>query len=188
MREGGYKTNSWKKFKDEFNYTFRTLANYGYAVFFLGHQKESVDEETGKIIIRPAISPKSAAQIIEGMADIYGYAHQKSGHNMSVLTLRHEDETISCGGRIKYLPNEIEMSYENLTTAMKDAIEKEAMEHNNEFITEEKDTITEFKEYDYNFKALCYYDNSLEYVVTNGSDIIKNLINLNFITKWSINS
>lgn len=149
MGEGGYKTNSWKKFKDEFNYTFRTLANYGYAVFFLGHQKESVDEETGKIIIRPAISPKSAAQIIEGMADIYGYAHQKSGHNMSVLTLRHEDETISCGGRIKYLPNEIEMSYENLTTAMKDAIEKEAMEHNNEFITEEKDTITEFKEYDY---------------------------------------
>ena len=36
----------------------------------------------------------------------------------------------------------------------------------------------EFKEYDYNFKALCYYDNSLEYVVTNGSDMIKNLINL----------
>ena len=149
MGEGGYKTNSWKKFKDEFNYTFRTLANYGYAVFFLGHQKESVDEETGKIIIRPAISPKSAAQIIEGMADIYGYAHQKSGHNMSVLTLRHEDETISCGGRIKYLPNEIEMSYDNLVEAIRNAIDKEALEHGNQYVTDEREAAVNVVTYDY---------------------------------------
>ena len=149
MGEGGYKTNSWKKFKDEFNYTFRTLANYGYAVFFLGHQKESVDEETGKIIIRPAISPKSAAQIIEGMADIYGYAHQVAADQMSVLTLRDPSGAIECGCRFKYIPNEITLSYDNLVNAITNAIEKEAAEHDGKYVTEERIKAVEAPTYDH---------------------------------------
>lgn len=144
----------WSAFKDEFNDVFRGLTRLGYAVFFIGHAKEqSIDNNDGTdnshMVIRPALS-NSTRGVIEGMADIYGYAHQKSAGKMSVLTLRCGDDSIACGGRIKYLPDEIEMSYENLVNAMRDAIEKEAKEHDGKFITDERMTVApEAPEYNY---------------------------------------
>lgn len=152
MGDGGWGTNSWKKFKDEFNDVFRSLAQFGYAVFFLGHHKESIikdDNGNDKLQIRPSLSPASCKQTIEGMADIYGYAHQVAGHDMSVLTLRCPDDSISCGGRIKYLPNEIEMTYDNLIKAMREAIDKEANEHNGKFVTDEREAAVEVATYNY---------------------------------------
>lgn len=152
MGDGGWGTNSWKKFKDEFNDVFRGLAQLGYAVFFLGHHSEqTVKDKDGndKIVIRPSLTPKSVKQTIEGMADIYGYAHQAPGHSMSVLTLRYPDDSISCGGRIKYLPNEIEMSYDNLVKAMADAIDKEAAEYGNKYVTEEREVAPAVVELNY---------------------------------------
>ena len=68
----------WTKFKDEFNEVVRGLTQLGYAVFFIGHDKESMitDPITGaeKMIIRPSLS-NTTKDIIAGMADIYGYAH-----------------------------------------------------------------------------------------------------------------
>lgn len=140
----------WTAFKDEFNDMFRGLTQLGYAVFFIGHHKEAMigDEGNQKMVIRPALS-NSIKTVIEGMADIYGYAHQVSGHPMSVLTLRHKDDTISCGGRFKYIAPEIEMSYDNLVNAMRDAIDKEANETNGEYVTEEREKAVEVVEYDF---------------------------------------
>lgn len=72
------------------------------------------------------------------MSDIFGYAHQKNAGEMSVLTLRCTDGSIQCGTRFKYMPEEITLGYENLTEALRNAIEKEAKEHDNQFITDEK--------------------------------------------------
>lgn len=83
------------------------------------------------------------------MADVYGYAHQEKGHSMSVLTLRCPDDSIECGGRFKYLKPEIEMSYGNLVEAIREAIEKEAAEHDNKFITSKKQESKEDRLYDY---------------------------------------
>jgi hypothetical protein len=84
------------------------------------------------------------------MADIIGYAHQQRGRDMSVLTLRSPDDTIECGGRFKYLPNEIEMSYDNLVNALAAAIDKEAAETDGKFVTDEKiDNSVQVKEYDF---------------------------------------
>ena len=133
----------WTAFKDEFNDVFRGLTQLGYAVFFIGHHKEQTitnDDGTEKIVIRPALS-NSTRQVIEGMADIYGYAHQKYAGEMSVLTLRCTDGSISCGCRFKYLPDEITMSYDNLVNALHEAIDKEAAEHDNQFVTEERATV-----------------------------------------------
>ena len=87
------------------------------------------------------------------MADIYGYAHQKYVGEMSVLTLRCTDGSISCGCRFKYLPDEITMSYDNLANALHEAIDKEATEHDNQFVTEERATIVS-EEPTYDFEAL----------------------------------
>lgn len=70
---------------------------------------------------------------------------------MSVLTLRCPDDSISCGGRFKYIASEIPMNYDSLVSAVSEAIEKEAKEHNNLYVTDEKiDTEVKVAEYDYN--------------------------------------
>ena len=134
-------------FKDEFNDVFRGLTQLGYAVFFIGHHKEQTitnDDGTERVVIRPALS-NSTRQVIEGMADIYGYAHQSSKNEMSVLTLRCPDDSISCGGRFKYIANEFTMSYDNLVEEIHKAIDKEAAEHDNKFVTTERE-VAQIKE------------------------------------------
>lgn len=142
----------WTKFKEEFNEIFRGLTQLGYAVFFIGHHKEtqSTDPATNEVktIVRPSLS-NSTREVIAGMADIYGYAHQKHKNEMSVLTLRSPDGSIECGCRFKYIPNEITMNYQNLVTAIQNAIDKEADEHDGKFVTDERITAPVVKTYDY---------------------------------------
>lgn len=68
---------------------------------------------------------------------------------MSVLTLRSADGTIECGCRFKHIPTQITMSYQNLVNAIADAIDKEAAEHDNKFVTDERVVNPIAKEYDY---------------------------------------
>ncbi len=142
----------WTKFKEEFNEIFRGLTQLGYAVFFIGHHKEVTltDASTGteKMVVRPALS-NSTREVISGMADIYGYAHQKAEGQMSVLTLRDPSGYIECGCRFKYIPNEITTSYQNLVAAIQEAIDKEAAEHNGKFVTNERVATPIAKTFDY---------------------------------------
>ena len=139
LGELGY-GKGWTKFKEEFNEIFRGLTQLGYAVFFIGHDKlESIENPDGSKTqkIRPTLS-NSVKTVISGMADIYGYSHQKNIGEMSVLTLRDSSGTIECGSRFHYLPDEIPMSYNNLVNAIHDAIDKEAMETDGKFVTNER--------------------------------------------------
>ena len=83
------------------------------------------------------------------MADIYGYAHQKAAGEMSVLTLRDGSGIIECGCRFKYMPLEIVMSYKNLVDALNEAIDKEAQETNNIYVTDERIVAPSEVTYDY---------------------------------------
>ena len=141
----------WTKFKDEFNEVFRGLTQLGYAVFFIGHDKpESIDNPDGtkSMKIRPTLS-NSTKSVIAGMADIYGYAHQKAAGEMSVLTLRDASGMIECGCRFKYMPTEIVMSYKNLIDALNEAIDKEAAETAGQFVTNERIVAPVETTYDY---------------------------------------
>ena len=141
----------WTKFKEEFNDVFRGLTQLGYAVFFIGHDKpETINNPDGTttLKIKPTLS-NSTKTVIAGMADIYGYAHQKAAGEMSVLTLRDPSGMIECGCRFKYIPQEITMSYDNLVKALNDAIDKEASETNNMFVTNERVVAPEVATYNY---------------------------------------
>ena len=138
----------WTFFKNEFSLIFRGLTQLGYAVVFIGHDKEVMDD-AGNRTIRPAL-PNSTRTIISGMSDIIGYAHQsKECKEGSLLTIRCEDDSIECGGRFKYIKAEFPMSYDNLVKELRAAIEKEAAEHDNMFITDEKQEVKEERIYDY---------------------------------------
>lgn len=147
LGELGY-GKGWTKFKDEFTDTFRSLTQLGYAVFFIGHDKEIIDEDGNKTI-RPALS-NSVKTVVSGLADIYGYAHQKHKGEMSVLTLRDTSGAIECGGRFKYIEEEIPLNYQALVNAVKTAIDKEAEEHGNMYVTDERVAPVLSKSYDFN--------------------------------------
>ena len=141
----------WTKFKEEFNEVFRGLTQLGYAVFFIGHDKAEIIENpdnTKTTKIRPQLS-NSTKTVIAGMADIYGYAHQKAAVEMSVLTLRDGSGSMECGCRCKYMPTEIVMSYKNLIDALNEAIDKEAAETSGMFVTNERIVAPLTVTYDY---------------------------------------
>jgi hypothetical protein len=68
---------------------------------------------------------------------------------MSVLTLRDGSGIIECGCRFKYMPLEIVMSYKNLVNALNEAIDKEAEETNNMYVTDERIVAPSEVVYDY---------------------------------------
>lgn len=138
----------WSKFKDEFNEIFRGLTQLGYAVFFIGHDKEAKDNDGNITNIRSALS-NSTREVIAGMADIYGYAKQAGADRNSILVLRDKTGFIECGCRFKYVPNEIDMNYQCLVNTIHEAIDKEAMEHGGKYVTDEPIKPRAEKEYDF---------------------------------------
>jgi hypothetical protein len=138
----------WSKFKTEFNEVFRGLTQMGYAVFFIGHDKEGKDDNGNITNIRPLLS-NSTREVIAGMADIYAYAKQDNKAENSVLVLRDPSGFIDCGCRFKYVPEVIPCNYEALTNAILNAIDKEAAEHGNKFVTTQRMEVVEEKTYNY---------------------------------------
>ena len=152
--DGGWTTNGWAKYKKEFEDTFRTLAQLGYAVVFISHDKEKTIKPQNSAEYQQIGSSmqSSALAIIENMSDIIGYAHPKvnaDGHSNVVLTLRSGDNSVRCGCRFKHIAHEIDFTYDALTKALNEAIDKEATETNNQFVTEERVAAPILKEYDY---------------------------------------
>lgn len=153
MGDGGWSTNSWSKYKKEFEEVFRGLTMLGYAVVFISHETEYTEKDTnGKEItkIRPAVQ-KSALAIVENMADIYGYAKTfitDEGSKVKLM-LRSSDGRIACGCRFKYIEPVIDFNYNSLAKALTEAIDKESQESGGKFVTEERDTGTIAMSYDY---------------------------------------
>ena len=153
MGDGGWATNSWSKYKKEFEDVFRGLTMLGYAVVFISHETEYTEKDTaGKETtkIRPAVQ-RSALAIVENMADLYGYAKTfitDDGSKVKLM-LRSSDGRIACGCRFKYIKPVIDFNYESLAAALTEAIDKEAELSGGKFVTEERDVANVVKTYDY---------------------------------------
>lgn len=132
----------WGLLKKEFEGTFRAITQMGYALFFISHCKDKVfkrEDGTEYNQIVPSVSTMYNS-IIENMVDIYGYMHavrSADGTNIRI-TLRSNDGSISCGGRFKYIAPEIGPTYQDLVNALNEAIDKEALETNGQYVTNEK--------------------------------------------------
>ena len=151
--DGGWTNNGWAKYKKEFDDTFRMLAQLGYAVVFISHDKEkTIAPQNAEEYQQISSSMQSSAlAIIENMSDIIGYAHPKVSDNNSemVLTLRSLDNSVRCGCRFKHIKPEVPFTYEALTDALNEAIDKEAQETNNQYVTNERQAAPILKEYNY---------------------------------------
>lgn len=142
----------WTAFKKEFEEIFRGLTQLGYAVCFISHDKESQEVINGeeRTIVRPSLS-NAPRNIIENMADIYGYAKSFmiDGKSQVKLLLRSLDNTISCGCRFKYIEPVIDFNYKSLAEALNEAIDKESQATDGKYVTDEKNMANISKTYDY---------------------------------------
>ena len=147
--DGGWSTNGWAKVKREWEQTFRTITMEGYAVVFISHSKDKTFKPKNAPEYNQIVPSCSTAynEIIKNMADIMGYISVDGATRK--LILRSNDGSVDCKSRFKYIAPEIPFSYQNLVEALNEAIDKEATETNNQFITNERSTITKEVSYDY---------------------------------------
>lgn len=176
--DGGWSTNGWSKYKKEFEETFRSLSQLGYAIVFLSHDKEkTIKPQNGAEYQQIGSSMQSSAlSIVENMSDIIGYAHPKVGPNGEtdrVLTLRSLDNSIRCGCRFSQIAPEIPFSYEALTKALGDAIDKEGQENNNKFVTDAPMAAVSVQEYDFDTEKATFQDLVSKIMTKNQSDAPK---------------
>lgn len=133
----------YKMVRDEFNDVLLRLTKLGYAIIFISHASittKTRDDGTTYDVVTPSLAPEKANAVIANMADIYGYAHQKQiddqGNSQVVLTLRDKTGNTACGCRFKYIEPEIPFTYEALTKALNDAIDKQEEMGNSKMFTD----------------------------------------------------
>lgn len=129
----------FKMMKKEFEETFRSISQMNYALFFISHSKDKVikrDDGTEFNQVIPSLAP-SYNEIIRNMSDIQGYAHQtriENGTPEVMLTLRSADGYVESKSRFKMIDPEIPFTYEALSKALHDAIDREAQATDNKFV------------------------------------------------------
>lgn len=139
----------WTKVKKEWEDTFLKIRNEGYALVFISHSKDKTftrkDGSTYNQVV--ASCPTTYNEILKGMSDIIGYIDIVDGERE--LVLRSPDNSIDVGCRFKNIANSIPLGYDELVKALNDAINSEAKQTNNKFVTKERATATKEAKYDY---------------------------------------
>ena len=147
--DGGWATNGWAKVKREWEQTFRTITMEGYAVIFISHSKDKTFKPKGGNEYNQIVPSCSTAynEIIKNMSDIMGYIEVEGAQRK--LILRSADGSVDCKCRFKHITPVINFSYQSLVDALNDAIDKEAAETNNKFVTNERAVVPAVVSYDY---------------------------------------
>ena len=159
--DGGWETNGWSRYKKELEDCFRTITQLGYALICISHDQDKTFTRKDKTKYNQIVptAQKSLNNIIKDMADLYLYAALDETTQERKLIVRSLDNTVDCGSRFKYMVNELPLDYDALIKALNDAIDKEAVETNNQFVTNERQATPVLREFDFDalmeeFKAI----------------------------------
>ena len=140
----------------EFDEAIRKILQLDYGLVLISHsQDKTFKDEQGTEFnqIIPTLDNK-ARLVCERTCDIIGYSRVVDTEDgpRTKLFLRQTPRFVA-GSRFKYIAPVIDFSYDNLVKAIGDAVDKEAAEYNNEFVTDERVNLnTEDPVYD--FEAL----------------------------------
>lgn len=153
--EGGWGNNGWSDYKKELEDVFRSITQEGYAVVFISHVQDKTFKRPDGTEYNQMVptAQKSLNNIVKGMADIYACATIDPATKERQLVLRSIDGSIDAGSRFRYLPPSIPLGYDELVKAINTAIDKEAAETDNKFVTDQREVNTE-KEPEYDYGAL----------------------------------
>lgn len=143
----------------EFDTCIRKILQMDYGLVLISHAKEkSLKDENGNEYdqIMPTLENK-ARLICERTCDIIGMCRpvQESDGTVQTRLFLRETPRYVAGSRFKYIVDSIPFTYDNLVTAINDAIDKEAEETGNKYVTATKGNLhTPATEQTYDFKAL----------------------------------
>ena len=137
----------------EFDECIRKILQMGYGLILISHsQNKSFTDETGaeynKII--PTLDNRGRL-VCERTCDIIGYSRAIETEDgvKTKLFLRGTPRFVA-GSRFRYTPDVIDFNYNALVKAIGDAIDKEALEHSNQYVTEDRINVhKEEQVYDY---------------------------------------
>lgn len=119
---------------DAFYNSLRDIMFSGYGIIFISHETEREQtRDSGETYSKMVPSPaKRCAKIVNGLVDVIGYLkninyvdEQGNVKSHRYIYLRDSDNFLA-GSRFQPIEPRIEMSYEALSTAILDAIEKTA--------------------------------------------------------------
>lgn len=148
--DGGWATNGWAKVKREWEQTFRTVTMEGYALVFISHKKDKTFKRKDGTEYNQIVPSCSTAynEIIKNMSDIMGYIEVENGERR--LVLRSADDRIDCKCRFKMIDPVIDFNYQALVDALNYAIDAEAANTGNQYVTNERvsNVVTTTYEYD----------------------------------------
>lgn len=139
----------------EFDECIRKVLQMNYGLVLISHsQDKTFTDEDGNEYnqIVPTLD-KRARLICERTCDIIGYSKPvKVGDKTVTRLYLRETPRFVAGSRFKYMPDYIDFNYQNLVDAINEAIDKEAAENDNQYVTDEKQNYHVEKVY--NFKEL----------------------------------
>ena len=124
----------------EFDEALRLIPQIGYGLVMISHSQDKVfTDENGKEYnqICPTLGNRPRL-IVDRMSDLIIYAHPIQEEDGSIHTVGFMRQTprFVAGSRFKYTPDSIEFNYDNLVNAIGDAIDKQAAEYDNQFVTD----------------------------------------------------
>jgi len=134
----------YSKVAKEFDTRLRQIVQMNYGIVMISHEidRTFTDEaglEYNKII--PTL-PNKAKLIVSRMTDIIGYIRgvdTAEGHQ--VYMFLRGTPRFEAGSRFKYIEEKIILSYDNLVGALGRAIDKEALESDNKYVSDERENV-----------------------------------------------
>ena len=160
----------------EFDECLRSIVQMDYGLVIISHAtdktfKNENGEEYNQIV--PTLD-KRATNIVSRMADIIGYSRvvdtEKDGEK-TMLFIRGTNRYMA-GSRFKYTPDYIEFSYNNLTDAIAEAIDKQSKEDGQEFFTNQRSNLylkDETNDLDFD-KLMLDFQNIINRLITQAGD------------------
>jgi hypothetical protein len=125
--------------KDEFDTCIRKIIQLDYGLVLISHSTDRVerDEQGNEYTRMEPTLDKRGRLICERTCDIIGLSRPTKNAEGQIETRLYLRETprYVAGSRFKYMPDYIIFTYDNLVKAIGEAIDKEAAENNNKFVT-----------------------------------------------------
>lgn len=145
----------YKMAQTEFDVCIRKILQMNYGLVLISHAqdktfKDAQGQEFNQIV--PTLDNR-ARLVCERTCDIIGYSRAvETPEGVKTKLFMRETPRFIAGSRFKHTPDVIDFNYDSLVNAIAAAIDKEAEEHNNQYITSESKNV--HQEVSYDFEAL----------------------------------
>ena len=146
----------YKMAQQEFDECIRKILQMNYGLVLISHAQDKVfKDENGSEYnqIVPTIENKGRL-VCERTCDIIGYSRViETDEGAKTKLFLRETPRFIAGSRFKYMEPVIDFNYESLVNAIAEAVNKEASESNNQYVTQDKVNLhktEEEKDYDFN--------------------------------------